>query len=259
MAIQLDVAASRSCNLSHAAFDFIHPVLDVINRENYVASLNSLARERAIDLRFIPAPEQKLSAVEYETRIVSHRELIVNDNWHDVFNACIWLTFPQTKRIISELHVALGAGENNRRPRRRDVLTLFDESGAILLCEPSRCSEFEILNKTHQWKTMFVERRAEWLAHVRPILFGHGALEQLATNWHRGLTVKAQWAPLSPTSSMEEIDRYLATEIAADRVLCEDERRIPLPLLGVPGWFAENEDSVCYYDAGVFRPARVRV
>lgn len=246
---------------SHPAFDFIRPLLDAVACErsdggDRIAALNRLARERNIGLTFVPAPEQKLSAVEYETRIVSHRELIVADNWHDLFNACIWLTFPQTKRIVSELHVALGAGENYRRPRRRDVLTLFDESGVILLCEPSRCVEFEALNKTHQWKTMFVERRDEWLAHVTPLLFGHGALEQLATNWHGGLTVKALWLPLNPRTPIESIDEFLAARVRENSLLCDEERRIPMPILGVPGWFAENENPVCYDDVSVFRPVR---
>jgi Protein of unknown function (DUF3025) len=257
--MQPSAAASRSYNtLTHPAFDFIRPLLDKIDANSRIASLNALAGERNVDLTFVPALEQKLSAVEYELKIVSHRELIVNDNWHDIFNACIWLAFPQTKRAISELHVAIGHGENNRRPRRRDVLTLFDESGVILLCKQSLCGEFETLNKTHQWKTMFVERRDEWLAHVKTILFGHGALEQLATQWHRGLTVKAQWVPLSPDSSLNEIDTYLASEIVANQMLYEDERRIPLPLFGVPGWFAENADTACYGDVSVFRPARTR-
>ncbi len=249
---------------SHPAFEFIRPLLDAVERERLsgngdrIKALNRLARERNIELGFAPAPEQKLSAVEYETRIVSHHELIVADNWHDLFNACIWLTFPKTKRVISELHVALGAGEANRRPRRRDVLTLFDESGVLLVCEPSRCAEFERFNETHQWKTMFVERRSEWLAQAKPMLFGHGALEQLATNWHRGLTAKAQWVPLANEASLEAIDAFVSAQIADNAMLRGSERRIPLPLLGVPGWFAENEASACYDDVSVFRPARSR-
>jgi Protein of unknown function (DUF3025) len=248
---------------SHPAFDFIRPLLEAIERtdprrfDGRIAALNELARDRNICMAFVPAPEQKLSAVEYETRVASHREVIVNDNWHDLFNACVWLTFPKTKRIISELHVALGPGKNNRRPRRRDVLTLFDESGVLLVCEPSLCAEFEHLNATHQWKTMFIERRNEWLAHMRPILCGHGALEQLATNWHRGLTVKAQWIPLSNDASLETIDTFVSTQIASSAMLRENERRIPLPLLGVPGWFAENEAFTCYDDAHVFRSLRL--
>lgn len=249
---------------SHPAFDFVRPLLEVIASErgsgvgDCIAAFNRLARERNIDLSFVAAPEQKISAVDYEARIVNQREVIVAEHWHDRLNACIWLTFPKTKRTISKLHVELGAGENNRRPRRRDVLTLFDESGVLLFCEPSLCAEFERLNQAHQWSTMFVDRRDDWLAQVKPILFGHGALEQLATNWHRGLTVKAQWVPISNDASLEAIDAFVSSQIANGAMLRENERRIPLPLLGVPRWFAENEMPTCYDDVGVFRPARDR-
>jgi Protein of unknown function (DUF3025) len=239
----------------HPTFDFIRPLLKRIDRANLIASLNGLAREREIDLKFVAAPEKKLSAVEYETRIAHDHELIVNDSLHDLFNACIWLTFPKTKRTISELHVELGAGDNNRRPRRRDVLTLFDESGLMLICDPSYCDAFKQLNENHQWKTLFVERRREFVDHVRPILFGHGALEQLASHSHRGLTVKAQWLPLSCDTPLDAIDDYLLAKIRANEELRDNEWRIPMPLLGVPGWFEENENASCYGDASIFRPA----
>jgi hypothetical protein len=243
---------------THPAFDFIRPLIDRVDRRNAVLSLNALAHERQINLTFVAAPEKKVSAVEYETRIVAEHELIVNDSLHDFFNACIWLTFPKIKRVISELHVELGVGEHNRRPRRRDVLTLFDESGLMLFCEPALCEKFKVLNETHQWKTLFVERRREFIEHVRPILFGHGALEQLASNWHRGVTVKAQWLPLHCDTTLGELDTFLSEAIRTNNALRDDERRIPIPLLGVPGWFAENNDANCYDCVDVFRPARRR-
>jgi hypothetical protein len=242
-------------HFDHPAVGFIRSLVNEIDRSHFITSLNALARKRAIDLTFIAAPEKKISAVEYETRIVAEHELIVNDSLHDLFNACMWLTFPKTKRAISELHVSLGAGENNRRPRRRDVLTLFDESGLLLVCDRPLCSEFSALNAAHQWQTLFVQERQAFLTHVRPILFGHGALEQLTTQFHQGLTAKAVWFALPHDAAITTIDVQLANSILSDAVLRDDERRIPLPLLGVPGWFAENNDAQCYDDITIFRPA----
>jgi hypothetical protein len=242
----------------HPAFEFLRPILSRIDFGDTLRSLNTLARERAVDLKFVGAPPGKVAAVDYETRIVTSRELIVSDTPHDHFNACIWLTFPKTKRVISEIHVELGRGENNRRPRRRDVLTLSDESGLILLCAESHYEAFQRLNAAHEWQTLFVKRRAEFSAHVKPLLFGHGALEQLATRWHRGLTVKAMWLPQPSNTSLESVDEFLSSQIRANQLLCEDERRIPMPILGVPGWFHENEDPRCYEDADVFRSMRHR-
>jgi hypothetical protein len=250
--------------VSHPAFDFIRPLLEAIDRDHprdfnrRIDSLNRIANERNVDLAFVAAFEQKLSAVEYESRIVTHRELVVNDNWHDIFNACIWLTFPNTKRAISELHVTIGHGENNRRPRQRDVLTLFDEAGLILCAPPAVCDEFKQLNEAHDWKTLFIKRRSEFVEQVTPYLFGHGTLEQLIDNPHRGLTAKVLWLPFARDSKIAMLDEFLAKQVRDCSLLSAQERRVPMPLLGIPGWFAENEDPRCYDDATVFRGARVR-
>ena len=171
-------------------------------------------------------------------------------------NALVWLTFPKTKRAISAGHVALGVNPDGKsRPRRRDVLTLFDEAGIIIL---SQRDELRHMHEAHQWRTLFVNHRQDFLCAARPILFGHGALEQLASNPHRGLTVKALWLPLPPDSSAAEIDAYFAAQINEDALLTQTERRLALPLLGIPGWFAENEDPSCYDDEEVFRAQRSR-
>ena len=58
---------------------------------------------------FVPPPPRTVSAIDYERRVVEQNELIVRaGNLHDVMNALVWLTFPKTKRAISEAHVALG-------------------------------------------------------------------------------------------------------------------------------------------------------
>ncbi|TAG80751.1 MAG: DUF3025 domain-containing protein [Burkholderiales bacterium] len=243
---------------SHPAFDFVRPILDQIDRHRLHDSLNALARNRGIDIAFVPPPEQRVSAVEYETRIAKKHELITANSWHDLFNACIWLTFPLTKRAISELHVSLGTGIDNRRPRRRDVLTLFDESGIVLLCNAPLCSKLQRFNEQHDWKALFIDQRLTWREQVRPILFGHGALEQLATEWHRGLTVKAEWLEISPESALDDVDQYMAARVIQADLLREEDRRIPMPLLGVPNWFAENAQPSCYDDSSIFRVKRVR-
>ncbi len=106
---------------------------------------------------FIPPPARHLSAIEFERRVVEHNELIVRpDNLHDIMNALVWLTFPMTKRAISEAHVALGVTVDGKtRPRRRDVLTLFDEAGIMLL---SQRDDLKKLHEAHEWRALFVEK-----------------------------------------------------------------------------------------------------
>lgn len=193
--------------------------------------------------------------MDFERRIVEQNELIVRpDNLHDTINALVWHAFPKTKRAISETHVALGAAATaNGRPRRRDILTLFDEAGALIV---SQRDDLRALHEAHEWKQLFVDRRAEFIRDCRVILFGHGTLEQLGSNPHRGLTVKALWLPLRADTLAEEVDALLANGIASGALLAASERRLPLPILGVPGWFAESANPDCYGDVDVFRPQR---
>ena len=205
--------------------------------------------------RFIPPPPRAISAIEYERRVVERNELIVRgDNLHDVMNALVWLTFPKTKRAISEAHVALGVtADGKTRPRRRDVLTLFDEAGAIIL---SQRDDLRKLHEAHLWRELFVNHRQDFVDEARVILFGHGALEQLGSKPHRGLTVKALWLNHPPCTQKTAVDSWMAPEIASGQLLAAGEYRLPLPILGIPGWFAENERLNCYDDVHVFRLLR---
>jgi len=220
-----------------------------------------IERTRALDDPAEPIPRliaplpRAVSAMDYERRIVEQNELIVRPgNLHDTINALVWSAFPRTKRAISETHVALGAAPTaNGRPRRRDILTLFDEAGALII---SQRDDLQALHEGHAWRRLFVDHRADFIRDCRVVLFGHGTLEQLASNPHRGLTVKALWLPLPVDASIDRLDSYLADGITAASLLTADERRLPLPILGVPGWFEENELPICYDDVDVFRPRR---
>ncbi|TAG02495.1 MAG: DUF3025 domain-containing protein [Betaproteobacteria bacterium] len=225
------------------------------SQEASTAPLSFVFGEQTKTLRFIEPPPRALSAIDFERRIVEHGEIIVRpDNLHDAMNALVWRAFPKTKFAISRTHVALGETlDGKTRPRRRDVLTLFDEAGLIVLCERD---ELRMMNEQHQWKTLFIEHRAEFLRDAKPIIFGHGAMEQLVKTPHRGLTVKALWLPLATTTPLAAIDDYLTARIEQNTLLSADERRTPLPLLGIPGWFVENEDPRCYDDTETFRPLR---
>ncbi len=205
--------------------------------------------------RFISPPPRAPGALDFERALVERNELIVRpDNLHDTMNAIVWRTFPRTKRIISEIHVALGAANTaNGRPRRRDVLTLFDEAGAVIV---SQRDDLKALHRGHQWNALFVAHRAEFTRDTHVILFGHGTLEQLGAKPHQGLTVKALWIPLPPHTPLPELDAWMAARIKDGALLAADEHRLPLPILGVPGWFAENEIASCYDDVEVFRPLR---
>jgi hypothetical protein len=121
----------------------------------------------------------------------------------------------------------------------------------------SKNEALRTMNQQHQWRNLFVTHRNDFIQQARPILFGHGAMEQLGNQLpqvHRGLTVKALWLALPVATPLPEIDAYLAQGIVSGERLNEQERSIPMPVLGLPGWFAENESPDCYDDEAVFRP-----
>jgi len=224
------------------------PTLEASSARDWVASAGVIPR-------LVTPPVRAAGAMDFERRIVEQNELIVRpDNLHDTVNALVWHTFPAAKRAISETHVALGAAATaNGRPRRRDILTLFDEAGALII---SQRDDLRALHEAHEWKRLFVDHRTDFIRDCRVILFGHGTLEQLASNPHRGLTVKALWLPLAAEASADAIDELLARGIASGTLLAASERRLALPILGVPGWFPESEAPDCYGDIDVFRPLR---
>ena len=221
---------------------------------------------RQIVPSLVSPPARALSAIDFERRVVERNELVVRPgSLHDLLNALVWLTFPKTKRAISEAHVALGVNADgvprrgaapHRRPRRRDVLTVFDESGMIVVSERGDLRE---MNRTHQWRELFVTHRGDFIEQARPVLFGHGSMEQLGNQLprvHPGLTVKALWLPLPVATPLAELDDYLSRRIQRGESLHDTERTVPMPVLGIPGWFAANEVPACYDDASVFRPKR---
>ena len=57
-----------------------------------------------------------------------------------------------------------------------------------------------------------------------------------------------------PAGDLQALDEWLAADLTADRLAAKPFA--PLPLLGVPGWWAGNEDAGFYDDAQVFRLAR---
>lgn len=215
--------------------------------------------------RLVPAPTKAQGALAFELALVERDELHMRPaDLHDALNALVWRTFPAAKRAISERHVALGhdPASPNGRPRGRDVLTLFDEAG-LLLVSPEAKALAEA-NARHDWHALLIAGRARWHTTIRPIVFGHGALEQMATSFarhdapviQRDLTLKALWLDGEPTAPLADIDAALAKAIRTGAVLHAEERRLPLPVIGVPGWFPESADAALYDDRAVFRPVR---
>ena len=161
------------------------------------------------------------------------------DNTHDLFNALVWLAFPKTKARINAMHAREIPKEGGKRGRLRDMLTIFDEGGAIAVCG----EEVAALVRGARWKELFLERHRD----LRLVVLGHAVLEQ-ALAPYPGITCKVVFA--DPAA---DLDAYCAEWLAT---YPRSPRDLPaLPIMGDPGWYPGNGVPAFYEDSRVFRGA----
>lgn len=182
------------------------------------------------------------------------------DNWHDLFGAYVWLAFPRSKAVLNRRHWQALASEqapaSGRRAPVRDALTQFDECGVVVLC--TDMSLWQGI-RAHRWREVFAERRPEVAQHLRFLLYGHGSYDALRAPFV-GLCGKALCFEVAalPASVAEQV--ALADGLLAEwfeRADLRSQRWQPLPLLGIPGATADNEDPAYYDDTRQFRPLPV--
>jgi hypothetical protein len=197
--------------------------------------------------------QSKLPADQaYEQFIFDTQTVPTRDNLHDFFNGLCWLTFPQTKTKLNQLQAAQLAsdGVQNVRGPVRDALTLFDENAAFLVAPQALWDALIARN----WQRLFVELRPMW-ENAQLVLFGHALLEKLV-HPRKPMTAHVYLAQPA-TVSIAALDAWLAGEITAQKLACKPFA--PLPVLGVPGWWAANEKLSFYEDILVFRPKNQRI
>jgi hypothetical protein len=212
------------------------------NSHSVADALNAAAEGRVDFVRFVE--QSALPAGEaYEAFIARTGCVPTRDNLHDLFNGLLWLSYPHTKRRLNTLQAKQIEllGTAGARGALRDALTVFDENAAILQAPATLVDAL----RRRDWYTLFVERRADWQS-AQLILFGHALLEKLMQP-RKAITAHV-WLIDAIT------DEKLASSITAERLSAKDF--LPLPVLGVPGWWAENDDFSFYDDAEVFRPRR---
>jgi len=209
-------------------------------------------------LRFVPSAEIPGVAYErhiFETGEVSTRE----DNWHDLFNALVWCRLPRLKAAMNAVHHAhLNEQQDGRRGPRRDALTLLDESGVIIA---SRDKSLLQALACRDWMRSFVELSDSWRQDTRAIICGHALLEKFLAPYKSItahsllLQVVSPGRSLSSETTLGWLDRNLGERLALD--LCKSPGDMsPIPLTGIPGWWADGpQDRQFYDDPTVFRSA----
>lgn len=235
--------------MKHPIFDPIRPWIEKagdfsLESFNRLSEESNLRTENGRAVRFVPpsGSDAYYEVQLFETGHVQTRP----DNKHDLFNALAWLAFPKTKARINAMHAAEIPREHEkcggRRGRLRDMLTIFDEGGAIVSCG----AEVEQLVREARWRDLFIDRHREF----RITVVGHAVLEQ-ALAPHPGITCKVVFAdPLGDLDA--QAAEWLATEGATPRDLP------PLPVFGYPGWFEGSGEAGFYANERFFRPARFK-
>jgi hypothetical protein len=198
-------------------------------------------------VRFVDQ-DQLPAGSAYEQFVFETRCCPVRPGLHDFFNGLCWHAFPRAKAAMNALQAAeiARAGIAGRRGLVRDAITVFDENGALLHA-PSALWEALL---AREWRRLFVELRPLW-AQARLVVFGHALLEKLVAP-RKDLTAHV-WCMDAPPG-MVELDGWLAAQITGERLAAKPFT--PLPVLGVPGWWAQNAAHPFYDDPLVFRPRR---
>jgi hypothetical protein len=132
----------------------------------------------------------------------------------------------------------------------RDALTLIDEN-AVLLQAPEALWAALL---RHDWTALFVQGRALW-AQARVGVLGHALLEKLHQPY-KSITAHV-WAVPVPEALGDDWaawDAWFAEGLSVERLASKP--LTPLPVLGIPGWWAANQDPTFYSDTHVFRAPR---
>lgn len=204
----------------------------------------------------------------YAPRIYFTGELQTRtENWHDFFQLLTWLMFPNTKALINSLHVPYArarieqGGDVGRRSPLENMLSLFDEGGAVLVS-----SDPELLQwvRDFRWKALFWGRRDTLAKHFECITFGHAMYEK-ALAPYLGMTANGILLPCTESffsldwqEKWAWIDQQLVAVLKPGTVMQAPRDLQPFPILGMPGWDVDNAAAAYYDNVSYFRPGRRR-
>jgi hypothetical protein len=259
--------------LRGAAFEPLRAALDGLPRDRWpdraelTAAAAGITVSSGAPIAFVPPGEPREGERRiYELHIARTGAVETRPrNWHDLFNALAWITFPRAKARINEQHAAMleegGEREAARRSPARDALTLFDEGGIAVA---SSSPELLRLIYEFRWKELFWTRRGELARAVTFVGFGHAMYEQSLQPF-RGMVGKTVFLPVQEgfaalplAERIARIDAMLARHFADRSRFASPRMMAPMPVLGVPGWHPGTAREDFYDDPVHFRGPRAR-
>lgn len=208
-------------------------------------------------IRFLPQDHTLLHAdLYYEERIFQHGIVSTRPNWHDFFNALMWGVFPQSKVQINARHADDITQLGKKRSPQRDALTILDENGIIIAA--SRCELLQAM-VDFAWQEVFWQQRAAWGQEIAGFIIGHALFEKLLTPYV-GVTAHAVLMEVEDDfftwelkQQQTHLDKRLAASLQHGDLLSPLSLN-PVPVLGIPPWWAANESADFYQNTQYFRP-----
>lgn len=213
---------------------------------NTLAEAAELVNAHNLPLRFT-IPNKPLPARDYEQQILQTGHVPTRtDNWHDVMNALVWLRFPHFKAALNAAHGEAIASEIGvLRGRRRDALTILDESGVWVISEDAWLTD---ALRQREWQALFWTQRAAVMARMQFVVVGHALLEKMLQPYP-AVTGKCL---LLPAESLTFDSAEIRASLTLQTIHAPDQLA-PLPVLGIPGWDPHNAHAAYYDNQAVFR------
>lgn len=210
------------------------------------------ANANTIPLRFVNQHELEMDkpyeSYVFEDGIVPTR----HESWHDFFQLFIWKYFPASKAAINALHYHESFSSEktaNNRTLKQNAAAVFDENGLVVLS-----SDLNLLEDFCElrWRKLFFEQKDLFRTKICCHIFGHSLYEK-ALQSYIGMTGHAlllhctdAFIEQTKNQQREQLDSYISAAITNGQLLCEVEQLNPVPLLGVPGWWHQQETQ--FYD-----------
>jgi hypothetical protein len=267
---------NREALLQSPLFEPLHWVLQQYGKNDLptLADYNALlvaypaiATQSGKPIKFVAQGLGKLGfEAQYEPRCYLSGEVQTRENnLHDLFNALVWFTFPQSKAVINARHYAALTNPpitlGSQRGSIRDMVTLFDESGLVVACADPVLID---LLCEFRWKELFFQNREKVIGAMGFYLFGHGLYEK-ARQPYLGFTgqglvlqVEAEFFSWPIKRRLQYMDERVARYLDQPDHCQNTDELHPVPLLGIPGWATENEQAEYYDNQNYFRAGRKR-
>lgn len=237
---------------------FWHPLFDGYDEYLELVTAADWPEIDALNMR-MPQPGHRFvtqdaallaDGLHYEARIAQGRIATRAENWHDLFNALVWMRHPAFKQALNQQqcrHLAT-MGARERSPAQQ-ALTQFDEIGVIVQV---RAPTLLSLWDQHDWGTLFHANAARWRdgdIAVAAVL-GHALMEQMLVP---GRLLVGKCVVVLDDSP--DVVVRVAESISTGAILATPSALRPLPLAGIPGWHAEQSEAF-YAQKDYFRPLR---